>query len=232
MSKLVWDAESERIYETGVNKGVLYPKGEEGGYSDGVAWNGLTGVTENPSGADNNPIYADNIKYLNLRSAEEYGCTIEAYTYPDAFAACDGSAEIVPGVRIGQQTRKQFGFSYRTIIGNDTKGEDYGYKIHLVYGCDAAPSSKGYQTINDNPDAITFSWEISTTPVNVTGYKPTATMEIDSTKTDSDKLKALEDILYGTDSGVGEDATSGTKPRLPLPDEVISLVGTSEGANG
>lgn len=232
MGKLVWDAESQRRYETGVNKGVLYPKADEGGYDKGVAWNGLTGVTENPSGADNNSIYADNIKYLNLRSAEEYGCTIEAYTYPDEFAACDGSAEIAPGVTIGQQTRKQFGFSYRTVIGNDTKGEDYGYKIHLVYGCNASPSSKGYQTINDNPDAITFSWEVSTTPVNVTGYKPTATLEIDSTKTDSDKLKALEDILYGTDVSTLDDSGTSSDPRLPLPDEVISLVGVNAAVSG
>lgn len=228
MSRLVWDKDSERLYETGVNNGVLYVKESNGTYGNGVAWNGLTGVTENPSGAESTALYADNIKYLNLRSAEEFGCTIEAYTYPDEFMPCDGSAELAKGVLIGQQPRKQFGFSYRTVVGNDSEGESYGYKIHLIYGCDASPSSKGYSTINDNPDAITFSWEVSTTPVNVTGFKPTATVVIDSTTTDPDKLKALEDILYGTNGGVGEDATAGTDARMPLPDEILSLVGTTE----
>lgn len=228
MSKLVWDKESERLYETGVNNGVLYTKDKNGAYSNGVAWNGLTGVTDNPTGAESTALYADNIKYLNLRSAEEYKCTIEAYTYPDEFMPCDGSAELAKGVTIGQQPRKQFGFSYRTVVGNDTEGESYGYKIHLVYGCDAAPSSKGYNTINDNPDAITFSWEVSTTPVNVKGFKPTATVVIDSTATDPDKMQALLEILYGTDATVGDDAAPGTDPRLPLPDEILSLVGTTE----
>lgn len=228
MSRLVWDNDSERLYETGVNNGVLYVKDKDGKYSNGVVWNGLTGVTENPSGAEATALYADNIKYLNLRSAEEFKCTIEAYMYPDEFMPCDGSAELAKGITIGQQPRKQFGFCYRTIVGNDSEGENYGFKLHLVYGCDAAPSSKGYQTVNDNPDAITFSWEVSTTPVKVTGFKPTAKIDIDSTTTDPDKLEALMDILYGTNDGVGENATTGTDPRLPTPDEILALVGTAE----
>lgn len=216
MSKIVWDKTGERLYETGTKHGVLYKLNSENKYTGGVAWNGLTAVTDSPSGAEATAIYADDIKYLNLRSAEEYGCTIEAYTYPEEFEECDGSAAIAPGIKIGQQKRKMFGFSYTTTIGNDTEGDDYGYKIHLVYGATASPSEKAYQTINDSPEAVTFSWEVSTTPVDVTGYKPTATLEIDSTSCDADKLKALEDILYGTESA---------EPRMPLPDEVIALVG-------
>ena len=225
MSKLVWDKTGERLYETGVDHGVLYPIQAGGLYNKGVAWNGLTAVTESPSGAEASPIYADNIKYLNLMSAEEFGATIEAYTYPDEFAECDGSAEIAEGVLIGQQARKTFGLCYRTVLGNDVDSNDYGYKLHLIYGAQAAPSEKGYATINDSPEAITFSWEISTTPVNVKGFKPTACVTIDSTKTDSGKLAALEDILYGKDPTEleGED---GTEPRLPLPDEIAELMKT------
>ena len=216
MSKLVWDQTGERLYETGVDHGVLYPIQEGGLYNKGVAWNGLTAVTESPSGAEANPLYADNIKYLNLIAAEEFGATIEAYTYPDEFAECDGSAALMPGVFIGQQARKTFGLSYRTVLGNDVDSNDYGYKLHLIYGAIAAPSEKGYSTINDSPEAITFSWEVSTTPVNVTGFKPTASLTIDSTKVDADKLAALEAVLYG---GESEEA------RLPLPDEIITIMG-------
>jgi len=216
MSKLVWDQTGERFYETGVNQGVLYIRGKDGTYSDGVAWNGLISVTESPSGAEPTPIYADNIKYLNLLSAEEFGATIEAYTYPDEFAQCDGSAEIAPGVMIGQQNRKVFGLSYKTTLGNDVDGNDHGYKLHIIYGALAAPSEKGYSTINDSPEAITFSWEITTTPVSVTGFKPTASIVIDSTKVDATDLEALEEILYGT---IDND------PYLPLPDEISSLFG-------
>lgn len=218
MSRIVWDKTGERLYETGTRNGVLYPHGTNT-YEKGVAWNGLTAVTDSPSGAEANPVYADDIKYLNLMSAEEYGCTIEAYTYPDEFAECDGSRSIAPGVKIGQQKRKMFGFSYRTALGNDVDGDDYGYKIHLIYGCLASPSEKNYQTINDSPEAVNFSWEVSTTPVEVPGFKPTATLEIDSTKCDKAKLTAFEDILYGTENA---------EPRLPLPEEVIQLLG--EGA--
>ena len=218
MSKLVWDKTGERYYETGVKQGVLYPQGEDGAYTKGVAWNGLTAVTESPSGAEANPLYADDIKYLNLISAEEFGATIEAYTYPDEFAECDGSAEIAPGVSIGQQKRKAFGLSYRTSLGNDVDGADHGYKLHLVYGAIAAPSEKAYATINDSPEAITFSWEVTTTPVAVEGFKPTAHLEINSTKVDAAKLKALEAILYGSES---EEA------KLPLPDEVAELMKTA-----
>lgn len=217
MSKLVWDNTGERLYETGVSKGVLYiPTG--GVYSKGVAWNGLTAVTESPSGAEATPLYADDIKYLNLMSNEEFGCTIEAYTYPDEFAECDGSASLVDGVYIGQQARKTFGFCYRTVLGNDTESNDHGYKLHLVYGCLAAPSEKSYATINDSPEAITFSWEVSTTPVNVTGHKPTACITIDSTKADPTKLAALETKLYGAES---------TEAMLPLPDEIAQIFNTS-----
>lgn len=215
MSKLVWDADSERLYETGVSNGVVYPRSKTGTYPKGAAWNGLTGVTQNPSGAESTPLWADNIKYLNLRSKEEFGATIEAYMYPDEFAECDGSASIATGVRIGQQPRKQFGFCYRTILGNDTEGESYGYKLHLVYGCDAAPSEKAHQTVNDSPNAITFSWTVSSTPVNVAGFQPTSILEVDSTLTDKTKLEALEAILYGSED---------TEARLPLPDEVATLM--------
>lgn len=223
MSKLVWDKTGERLYETGVRKGVLYLKGENGAYSNGVAWNGLTAVTESPSGAEATPLYADDIKYLNLLSAEEFSATIEAYTYPDEFAECDGSGSLVAGVFIGQQKRKQFGLCYRTVLGNDEDGEEYGYKLHIIYGCLAAPTEKAYATINDSPEAITFSWEISTTPVEVSGFKPTASLVIDSTKVDAEKLAALEEILYGKD-GTGDPQTGAVAPRLPLPDEIKTLM--------
>lgn len=214
MSKIIWDQTGERLYETGVNHGVLYIP-TSGIYSKGVAWNGLTAVTESPSGAEATALYADDIKYLNLMSAEEFACTIEAYTYPDEFAECDGSASLVAGVNIGQQPRKTFGLCYRTTIGNDTDSNAHGYKLHMIYGCLAAPSEKAYATINDSPEAITFSWEVSTTPVNVTGHKPTALLTIDSTKADPTKLAALEKILYGD---------TEVEPRLPLPDEVAELM--------
>ena len=197
--KLTWDQTGERLYETGVKKGVLYPQAEGGLYPVGTAWNGLTAVTESPSGAEATALYADDIKYLNLISAEEFGATIEAYTYPDEFAQCDGSAAIATGVVIGQQKRKQFGLAYQTTLGNDVDNNDYGYKLHMIYNALAAPSEKAYATINDSPEAITFSWEVTTTPVNVEGFKPTASVTIDSTKVDADKLASLEKILYGTD---------------------------------
>ena len=215
MSKIVWDKTGERYYETGVEKGVLYPQ-VGGAYPKGVAWNGLTAVTESPSGAEPTALYADNIKYLNLMSNEEFGATIEAYTYPDEFAECDGSAELAEGVRVGQQTRKTFGMSYVTRKGNDTEGTDHGYIIHLIYGALAAPSEKAYATINDSPEAITFSWEVSTTPVEVAGMKPTACITIDSTKVDGTKLKALEAKLYGGDEPDAE-------PTLPLPAEIATI---------
>ena len=221
MSKITWDATGERYYETGVKYGVLYPIQAGGLYNKGVAWNGLTAVTESPSGAEATALYADDIKYLNLLSNEEFGATIEAYTYPDEFAECDGSAALAAGVMIGQQKRKTFGLCYRTSVGNDVDGSDHGYKLHLVYGCLAAPSEKAYSTINDSPEAITFSWEISTTPVNVDGFKPTSQITIDSTKVDSSKLTSLEEILYGKD-GDG-DSDTGADPRLPLPDEIAEL---------
>lgn len=214
MPKLTWDASGERLYETGVKQGVLYVMGSTG-YSNGVAWNGLTAITESPSGAESTPLYADDIKYLDLRSTEEFGATIEAYTYPDEFAACDGSASLADGVSIGQQARKMFGLCYRTTVGNDTDGTDHGYKLHLIYGATASPSEKAYETINDSPEAITFSWEITTTPVSVTGFKPTASITIDSTKADPTCLAALEAKLYGGES---------SEPTLPLPDEVKTLM--------
>ena len=223
MSKLVWDNTGERLYETGVSKGVLYIP-TEGVYNKGVAWNGLTAVTESPSGAEATPLYADDIKYLNLMSNEEFGCTIEAYTYPDEFAECDGSATLSNGVYIGQQARKTFGFCYRTVLGNDTENNAHGYKLHLIYGCLAAPSEKSYATINDSPEAITFSWEVTTTPVNVTGHKPTACITIDSTKVAPDKLNELEAKLYGSDGGAGGTAT---EPMLPLPDEIAQIFATA-----
>ena len=217
MSKIVWDAVGEHIFETGVRNGVLYLKDAQGAYSTGVAWNGLTSVSESPEGAEPTDLYADDIKYLTLMSAENFKATIEAYTYPDEFAECDGSATIANGVTIGQQSRKPFGLCYRTSIGNDTDGNEHGYKLHIVYGCMASPSEKQYSTINDSPEAITFSWEVSTTPVNVNGKKPTATLIIDSTKADKSKLTALEAILYGSES---------VEPRLPLPDEIATLMTT------
>lgn len=215
MSKLVWDSTGDRLYETGVKNGVLYPIDEVGTYSKGVAWNGLTAVTESPSGAESNPLYADDIKYLDLRSVEEFGGTIEAYMYPDEFAECDGSAELAAGVKIGQQKRKVFGLCYRTTLGNDVKGDDYGYKLHIVYGAVASPSERGYTTMNDSPEAITMSWEFTTTPVSAKGFRPTAHLEIDSTKANAEKLAALEDILYGANE---------TEARLPLPDEIATLM--------
>lgn len=218
MSKIVWDAVGEHTFETGVRNGVLYLKDAQGAYSTGVAWNGLTSVSESPEGAEATDLYADDIKYLTLMSAENFKATIEAYTYPVEFEECDGSATIAKGVVIGQQSRKPFGLCYRTAIGNDTDGNEHGYKLHIVYGCQASPSEKQYSTINDSPEAITFSWEVNTTPVNVTGKKPTATLIIDSTKADKAKLTALEAILYGSEE---------TEPRLPLPDEIATLMTTA-----
>lgn len=212
---LVWDKTGERFYETGVKNGVLYVQNTDGTYPKGVAWNGLTAVTESPTGAEATPLYADDIKYLNLMSVEEFGATIEAYTYPDEFAVCDGSAQLVDGVMIGQQKRKTFGLCYKTTLGNDVDGTGHGYKLHIVYGAMAAPSEKAYATINDSPEAITFSWELTTTPVSVTGHEPTASITIDSTKADPTKLQAFEKIIYG-------DAS--TDPRLPLPDEIKTLL--------
>lgn len=213
--KLEWDKTGEHLYETGTDHGVLFPIDNEGAYTDGVVWNGLTGVSESPDGAEPTDLWADNIKYASIRSAENFKATIEAYTYPDEFAECDGSAELATGVYIGQQPRRSFGFSYRTKIGNEVQFDDYGYKIHLVYGCSVSPSEKSYATINDSPEAITFSWEMTTSPVQVDGFKPTAILIIDSTKVDSAKLTAFEDILYGTEN---------TNSRLPLPNEVKTLL--------
>ena len=219
MAKLVWDETGKRLYETGVKNGVLYPQDSTGAYPKGVAWNGLTAVTQSPSGAEATPLYADDMKYLNLYSAEEFGATVEAYTYPDEFAECDGSAELAKGVMIGQQPRKAFGLAYKTVIGNDVENNKYGYKLHLIYGAMASPSEKAYATINDSPEAITFSWEITTTPVSVTGFEPTAYIEIDSTKAEPTKLAKLEEKLFGSAT---EEAT------LPLPNEVATLM-TAEG---
>lgn len=220
MPAIKWDQTGERLYETGVDHGVLYIPDATNKYVGGVAWNGLTAVTESPSGAEPNPQYADNIKYLNLISVEEFGGTIEAFTYPEEFEQCDGTASLAPGVTIGQQARKTFGLSYRTLVGNDVDATDHGYKIHLIYGAMAAPSEKAYATVNDSPEAITFSWELTTTAVEVSGHKPTASLTVDSTKASEAGLAALEAVLYGTES---EDA------RLPLPDEVLTLVGTPVG---
>ena len=217
MAKLVWDETGKRLYETGVSQGVLYPQ-SGGAYPNGVAWNGLTAVTESPSGAEATPLYADNIKYLNLFSAEEFGATIEAYTYPDEFMACDGSAQIAKGAYIGQQNRKQFGMCYKTLLGNDVDANDHGYKLHIIYGAMASPSEKAYATVNDSPEAITFSWEVTTTPVNVTGYEPTASIVIDSTKCNAEKLADLEEILYGS---------AEEESRLPLPDEIVTVLGAA-----
>ena len=222
MSKLVWDKTGERFYETGVKNGVLYPQAEGGTDPKGVPCNGLTAVTESPSGAEATPLYADDIKYLNLMSAEEFGATIEAYTYPDEFAECDGSASLAKGVSIGQQKRKTFGLAYKTVLGNDVDNNDYGYKLHIIYGATASPSEKAYATINDSPEAITFSWEVTTTPVNVTGFKPTSSIVIDSTKANPTKLAALEAKLFGDDS---------SEAMLPLPDEIATLM-KEDGASG
>lgn len=260
--KLTWDQTGERLYETGVKKGVLYLQGDGGTYPKGVAWNGLTAVTESPSGAEASALYADDIKYLSLMSTEEFGATVEAYTYPDEFAQCDGSESIATGVAIGQQKRKQFGLSYQTTLGNDVENNDYGYKLHFIYGALASPSEKAYATINDSPEAITFSWELTTTPVSVDGFKPTASVTIDSTKVNADKLAALEAILYGKDPAVLSEQPAdwaenyknyytkngkelvpvsdnggsapewaastyydgGVAPRLPLPDEIVTIM--------
>lgn len=221
MAMLVWDKTGERYYETGVDKVALYVQ-ENGTYPKGVAWNGVTAITESPSGAEPTPLYADNIKYLNLISAEELALSIEAYQSPEEFDVCDGTASPVDGLNIGQQDRKTFGLAYRTLIGNDTEGNNHGYALHLVYGCLAAPSEKAHNTVNDSPEATTLSWEVSTTPVAVTGFKPTSSLEINSTKVDKDKLAALEAKLFGSES---EEAT------LPLPDEIITMLGgtVSEG---
>lgn len=228
MFNLVWDESGTKLYETGTDRGVLFPMNTETkAYDKGVAWNGLTAVTESPSGADESALYADNIKYVSLRAAEEFGGTIEAYTYPDEFAVCDGSAELATGVYAGQQKRGVFGFCYRTILGNDQDLNDHGYKLHLVYGATASPSEKAYQTVNDSPEAISFSWEFTTIPVAVEGFKPTACITIDSSKADKTKLAALETIIYGTAATTGAHPTAAVEPRLPLPDEVITLMKTN-----
>lgn len=214
MAKIVWDQTGQRTYETGVDRGVLYLQDELGAYKNGVAWNGLTAVNESPSGAESTPLYADNIKYLELRSAEDFGATIEAYTYPEEFEACDGSATLGLGVKIGQQDRIPFGLCYRTVLGNDIQANNYGYKLHLIYGATASPSEKSYSTINDSPEAITFSWEITTTPIEVTGFKPTSVLTIDSTKVKPAALQAIEAKLYG-ESG---------EPEMPKPNEILQIL--------
>lgn len=220
---IVWDKTGERFYETGVDHACLYKyNADTNKYENGVAWNGITNVNETPSGAEASPQYADNIKYVNLISAEEFSATIEAYTYPDEFMACDGSAELATGVYAGQQTRSMFGLSYRTVIGNDTESNEHGYKIHLVYGCQASPSEKGYSTISDSPEAITFSWELNTTPVAIDGMKPTSILTVDSRKVSANALQHLEDALYGTN--VSGKNTEATTPYLPLPDEVKTII--------
>lgn len=224
MSRLTWDDTGKRLYETGTKMGVLYPQSDDGTYPKGVAWNGLTSVNESPSGAEASPLYANDAKYLELYSNEEFGFTIGAYTYPEEFAACDGSAELATesGVYVGQQPRKAFGLTYRTVVGNDVKGSDYGYKLHLVYGAKASPSEKGYSSINDSPEAVEFSWECTTTPINIVGFKPAAHIEIDSTKIKPEKLKKIEDALYGANA-VG-DSGAGTEPKLLLPNEIITIL--------
>ena len=219
---LAWDETGKKLFETGVSNVALSPQDSNGTYGAGVAWNGVTTISESPSGAEATTLWANNGKYLNLYSVEEYASSIEAYTYPDEFAECDGSAEIAKGVSIGQQTRKSFGLAYKTLIGSDTDGNDHGYKLHLVYGCKAAPSERSHATVNDSPEALSFSWEISTTPVSVTGHKPTASVEIDSTKVDPAKLAAFEKILFGSETEAA---------RLPLPDEVAELF-TDSGVGG
>lgn len=223
MSKLKFDELVDREYECGVKQGVLYPIDTNGDYTNGVAWNGLTQVQEKPTGAEETALYADDIKYLSLYSNEEFEASIEAYTYPDEWKECDGSRTVTDGVTIGQQTRKKFGMCYRTTLGNYTDGNDHGYKLHLLYGATASPSERGYETIGDSPDAIKFSWEVKTVPVNVTGYKPTAILTIDSTRCDAANLAKLEEILLGRDEDTEHSITALT-PRLPLPDEVIKIM--------
>lgn len=215
MARIIWDNVGERFYEVGVKHGVFYPQKEDGSYPVGVPWNGLTAVTESPSGAEATPLYADDVKYLNLMSAEEFGATIEAYTYPEEFALCDGSAELTPGVLIGQQKRTAFGMCYTTTIGNDIQGNAYGYKLHIIYGALASPSERNYGTINDSPEANTFSWEVKTTPVPVEGHDPTASITIDSTKVSKEALAALEAVLYGSEEA---------EARLPLPNEIMYIM--------
>lgn len=219
---LKWDEAGKRVYETGVERGVLFVQASNGTYPEGVAWNGLVSVTESPSGAEANPLYADNIKYVNLMSTEELAATIEAFTYPDEFEACDGSGELAVGVAVGQQARKPFGLCYKTRVGNDTEGDAFGYKLHIIYGAQASPSEKSYQTVNDSPEAITFSWDVSTTPIEVPGFRPSSKITIDSTKVDAAKLAALETILYGT-AAVTEPPAAEVKARLPLPAEIVTI---------
>ena len=215
MAKLVFNNVGERLFETGVKNGVLYVMGDDGAYENGVVWNGLTAVTESPSGAETTPLYADDVKYVVIYAAEEFGATVEAYTYPEEFEQCDGSAAISEGITIGQQTRKSFGMCYKTSVGNDVQGQDYGYKIHIIYGAKAAPSEKSYSTINDSPEAVTFSWELSTVPVPVEGHNPTATMVIDSTRVPAEKMALIEAKLYGSED---------TEATLPLPNEILDLI--------
>lgn len=215
MAKLIFNNVGERLFETGVKNGVLYVMGDDGTYENGVVWNGLTAVTESPSGAETTPLYADDVKYVVIYAAEEFGATVEAYTYPEEFEQCDGSASIFEGITIGQQTRKSFGMCYKTSVGNDVQGQDFGYKIHIIYGAKAAPSEKSYSTINDSPEAVTFSWELSTVPVPVEGFNPTATMVIDSTRVPAEKMTLIEDKLYGTEE---------TEATLPLPGELLALL--------
>ena len=215
MARLIWDEVGQRFFETGVKNGVLYVQDNDGSYKNGVVWNGLTAVTESPSGAEETPLYADDVKYLTLRSAEEFGATVEAYTYPEEFEQCDGSAAIAEGVTIGQQARRAFGLCYRTSVGNDIQGQNYSYKLHLIYGCTVAPSEKSYSTINDNPEAITFSWELSTVPVPVDGFSPTASLVIDASKVDEGKMQLLEDALFGDESN---------EAKLLLPNEIMDLL--------
>ena len=217
MARLIWDEVGQRFFETGVKNGVIYVQNNDGSYANGVVWNGLTAITESPSGAEETPLYADDVKYLTLRSAEEFGATIEAFTYPEEFEQCDGSALIADGVTIGQQARKAFGLCYRTAVGNDIQGQEFSYKLHIIYGCTVAPSEKSYSTINDNPEAITFSWELSTVPVPVDGFKPTASLVIDANKVDAGKLQLLENALFG-------DAENEAK--LLLPNQIMELMKT------